>query len=208
MAALLTVTDLAKSYGDVPILTSVTFELHSAQALALTGPNGSGKTTLLKCVAGADLPDSGEVRLNGEPFTESDPKARAAIACALDDADFFPELSVAEHLELFARAHGMPEPKAVVDDVVAELDLTDQRDQLPVTLSSGQRRRLTLGACLVRPRRLLILDEPEQRLDSAGRDWLARRLTDEKANGTAILLATHSEELTDAVADYEIDLGE
>lgn len=206
--ALLTVTDLSKSYNEVPILHLVTFELHSGQALALTGPNGSGKTTLLKCVAGADLPDSGEVLLDGRPFVESDPKARAAVACALDDADFFPELSVVEHLELFARAHGMPDPRAVVSSVLAELDLTDQRDQLPVTLSSGQRRRLTLGACLVRPRRLLILDEPEQRLDAAGRDWLAQRLVDEKANGSAILLATHSEELTDAVADYEIDLGE
>ncbi|MEK8105839.1 ATP-binding cassette domain-containing protein [Micromonospora sp. M12] len=60
--------------------------------------------------------------------------------------------------------------------MLAELGLEPARDQLPVTLSSGQRRRLALASCFVRPRRVLILDEPEQRLDVRGRQWLAERL--------------------------------
>jgi ABC-2 type transport system ATP-binding protein len=204
---LLQVHGLTRHFNDVVVLADVSFDLHSGRAAALTGPNGSGKTTLLRCVAGADVPDEGDVLLDGNPLVESDPQVRSAMACALDDADFFPELSVVEHLELLARAHGVAEPGEIVGDVLSELDLVEQRDQLPVTLSSGQRRRFTLGACLVRPRRLLVLDEPEQRLDLAGRRWLAGRLQDEKAEGCAILLASHDPQLVEAVADQRIELG-
>jgi ABC-2 type transport system ATP-binding protein len=203
----LTVTGLTRHFDDVVILDDVAFELHSGQAAALVGPNGSGKTTLLRCVVGADIPDEGDVLLDGKRLVESDPQVRAAMACALDDADFFPDLSVVEHLELLARAHGVADPGALVEAALSELDLTGQRDQLPVTLSSGQRRRLTLGACLVRPRKLLVLDEPEQRLDAEGREWLAAKLSAEKTDGCAILLATHDPHLADAVADFRIELG-
>jgi ABC-2 type transport system ATP-binding protein len=204
---LLKVRDITREFNDVVILDAVSFELRKGQAAVLIGPNGSGKTTLLRCVVGADIPDDGEVLFNGSPLVESDPAVRAALAVALDDADFFPELSVVEHLELLARAHGVAAPGPIVEQVLSELDLDDQRDQLPVTLSSGQRRRFTLGACLVRPRKLLVLDEPEQRLDVSGRAWLAERLQDEKAHGCAILMATHDPDLADAVADVRIDLG-
>lgn len=76
----------------------------------------------------------------------------------------------------------------------------------PGTLSQGQRRRLALALALVRPHRVLVLDEPEQRLDTDGRTWLAGRLTVEKADGVAILLVSHDQGLVDAVADRVIEL--
>ena len=76
------------------------------------GPNGAGKTTLLRCAIGADHPDEGEVRLGGDPLRATDPAVRAAIAAVLDDVEFIPDHSVAEHLDLIARAHGDPEPTA------------------------------------------------------------------------------------------------
>ncbi|GAA1828747.1 hypothetical protein GCM10009682_54680 [Luedemannella flava] len=110
-----------------------------------------------------------------------------------------------EHLELLAFAHGGT--GSPVGDVLTELGLDGARDQLPVTLSSGQRRRLALASCFVRPRRVLILDEPEQRLDVRGRAWLAERLRDERDAGTTVLLASHDTELVDAVADMRIEIG-
>jgi len=136
---------------------------------------------------------------------ETDPVVRSAVAAALDDIDFFPDLSVVEHLELLAFAHGAD--AALVPEVVAELGLDPARDQLPATLSTGQRRRLALASCFVRPRRLLVLDEPEQRLDDRGRAWLKDRLLREKANGTAVLIASHDSELIGAVANSRIELG-
>jgi ABC-2 type transport system ATP-binding protein len=169
------------------------------------GPNGAGKTTLLRCVVGADRADAGEVRLDGRRFDETEPWVRAAVATALDDIDFFPDLSVAEHLELLAYAHGgIADP---VDEVLVELGIDDARDQLPATLSSGQRRRLALASCFVRPRRLMVLDEPEQRLDTRGRAWLADRLVREKAAGTTVVLASHDPDLVEAVADLRVEIG-
>jgi ABC-type multidrug transport system ATPase subunit len=130
---------------------------------------------------------------------------RAIVAAALDDIDFFPDLSVVEHLELLSFAHGgSAEP---VEEVLTELGLARARDQLPATLSSGQRRRLALASCFVRPRRLLVLDEPEQRLDVGGRAWLADRLRRERAAGTAVLMASHDADLIEAVADARIEIG-
>jgi heme ABC exporter ATP-binding subunit CcmA len=200
----LEVDQLTRRFGAHVVLAGVSFELAAGDGLALVGPNGSGKTTLLRCVVGADRPDEGRVLLDGERVDETDPSVRAALACVLDDVDFFPDLSVVEHLDLLARAHGAD---GGVDEVLDELDLTGAADQLPATLSSGQRRRLALASCLVRPRRLLVLDEPEQRLDSAGRQWLAERLRAERAAGVAVLLASHDPDLVEAVADAVLEFG-
>jgi ABC-2 type transport system ATP-binding protein len=202
----LEIRGLSRWFGDHRVLTDVDFALTGGTATAVVGPNGSGKTTLLRCVAGLDRPDEGEVRLDGRPVDETDPRVRAAVAGVLDDVDFFPDLSVVEHLELLAYAHGARDDAEVVD-VLEALGLDAARDQLPATLSSGQRRRLALASCFVRPRRLLLLDEPEQRLDTAGRAWLAGRLRAEKAAGHAVLLASHDPHLVAAVADDTLTLG-
>jgi ABC-2 type transport system ATP-binding protein len=183
----------------------VSFSVPAAHIAVAVGPNGAGKTTLLRCVIGADRPDAGEVLLEGRPMNETDPGVRAVVAAALDDIDFFPDLSVVEHLELLAFAHGAA--PASVPEVIAELGLGQAQNQLPATLSTGQRRRLALASCFVRPRRLLVMDEPEQRLDAPGRAWLQDRLLREKADGTAVLIASHDPELIAAVADSRIELG-
>ena len=90
------------------------------------------------------------------------------------------------------------------DEVLEEFGLTEHGTSLPVALSSGQRRRLLLAAGFVRPRALLVLDEPEQRLDLRMRLRLAERLLAEKASGGAVLLATHDPALLRAVADRAV----
>ncbi|MER7167999.1 ABC transporter ATP-binding protein [Micromonospora sp. NPDC000207] len=201
----LAVQGLSRSFGSLVVLDEVSFTVGVGRIAVVTGPNGSGKTTLLRCVVGADRPDAGEVLVDGRRAYETDAWVRAYVAAALDDIDFFPDLSVVEHLELLAHAHGgSADP---VPEVLTELGLDRARDQLPATLSSGQRRRLALASCFVRPRRLLVLDEPEQRLDVRGRAWLADRLRAERDAGTAVLIASHDADLVDAVTDDRIELG-
>jgi ABC-type multidrug transport system ATPase subunit len=204
---LLVVSGLCKSYAGVPVLQDVGFTLNPGEAIALVGPNGAGKTTLLRCVAGIEEPDEGVVELDGRRLAETDPEVRAAMACLLDDFDYFPDLSVGEHLRLYAWAHGVPDPEGTVEEVLGELGLLPLADRLPVTLSSGQRHRFGLASCLVRPRRILLLDEPEQRLDAEGRAWLASRLAAELAAGVAVLFSSHDRELVDAVACRVIEVG-
>jgi ABC-type multidrug transport system ATPase subunit len=204
---LLTVRDLVRGFGGTPVLDRLSFALDAGEAGAVVGPNGSGKSTLLRCVVGADMPDSGAVSLAGLPVDETSPAVRAMIAVAMDDVDFFPDLSVIEHLDLYAWSHGADTPEDLVDTVLSDLGLTEVSDQLPVTLSTGQRQRLALASCFVRPHRLLVMDEPEQRLDTAGRAWLVDKITEEKRAGVAVLFASHDPELIDAVADRTIVVG-
>jgi ABC-2 type transport system ATP-binding protein len=205
---LLRVRDLHRSFGDLHVLNGLDLEVRSGEALALVGPNGAGKSTALRCIAGADQATSGTVELDGQTLDERSAATRRDLAVVMDDLDFFPDLSVVEHLNLLARAHRVTDAEAVVDAVLADVGLVHQSAQLPGTLSSGQRRRLALASAFVRPRRLLILDEPEQRLDAAGLTWLAARLEAEKADGLGILLVSHDADLVESVADWILDLGE
>ncbi len=86
--------------------------------------------------------------------------------------------------------------------------LADHAAALPGSLSSGQLEALQVATVLVRPRRLLVLDEPEQRLDPAARRWLGGLLRGEKDAGAALLMATHHTELAAAVADHVIVLSD
>lgn len=203
----LRVKDLKKSFGPVTIISAFSLDVRAGEAIALTGRNGSGKSTLLRCIIGADRPDEGSVELNGIKMSETNPQIRRELATVIDDLDFFPDLSVVEHLDLLARAHGVGDPETVVDEILDEVQLVPQSGQLPGTLSSGQRRRLALATAFIRPRSLLILDEPEARLDVEGVAWLAGRLKAERLRGLAIVMASHEPTLVEAVATRTVRLG-
>lgn len=203
----LKVTKLSKAYGSHSIVSDFNLEVWPGDAIALTGRNGAGKSTILRCIIGADKADSGTIEICGNRLRESDPAVRRDLATVIDDLDFFPDLSVVEHLDLLARAHGLPDAEGAVDDVLHEVQLVAQSGQLPGTLSSGQRRRLALATAFVRPRKLLILDEPEQRLDVEGVEWLAQRLKAEREAGLAIVMASHEPRLVEIVATRTIRVG-
>ena len=206
-STVLKVSGLRRAFGPVTIIDRFSLEVRSGEAIALTGRNGAGKSTLLRCLVGADRPDEGTVEVMGNPMSETSPQIRRDVATVIDDLDFFPDLSVVEHLDLLARAHGLDDPDAVVDEVLEEVQLVPQSGQLPGTLSSGQRRRLALATAFVRPRKLLILDEPEQRLDTEGVRWLAEKLKAERQQGLAIVFASHEPSLVETVATRVVEIG-
>jgi len=204
----LKVTGLKRAFGSHTIFDKFSLEVRAGEAIALTGRNGAGKSTLLRCLVGADRPDDGTIEVLGTKMVESSPEIRRNVATVIDDLDFFPDLSVVEHLDLLARAHGIADAEAAVDEVLHEVQLVPQSGQLPGTLSSGQRRRLALATAFIRPRKLLVLDEPEQRLDVEGVEWLAARLVAERSRGLAIVMASHEPTLVQSVATRIVRVGE
>ncbi len=200
------VRGLSKSFSGKAVLARVDLDVRAGETVALFGPNGVGKTTLLRCVVGAEVPDSGEVLLDGRPLDETDINVRKRVCAILDDLSFFSDVTIWEHLDLLARAHGNDREPELVDKALTALGLAEVADQVPDTLSSGQRRRLGLACTLVRPFDVLVLDEPEQRLDTAGRMWLSGHLSRLARNGCSILMATHSAELVAASSARRIHL--
>lgn len=189
----LRVTDLTVGYGKKQVCGDVSFGL-GAGALAFVGPNGAGKSTVMRTVVG-ELPAlSGTVLLNKAPVDDRTPEFRRMAAMVFDDDAFFPELTVGEHLTMVAAGHGVTDAVAAVDAELDFFQLTEHDDSLVSSLSSGQRRRLLLAAAFVRPRSLLVLDEPEQRLDTHMRRALAGRVAACAKGGETVLLVTHDPE--------------
>ena len=206
---LLTLTGVSRRYGERAALSPVDLAVAPGQCVAVMGANGSGKSTLLRIAAGRDTPTTGQVVYAGRGLTQDDLVVRTEIAVVGDMVSAYPDLTVREHLQLVAVAHGAAHGRDdLVDRALRECRLNDHASALPGSLSSGQRQALHLAAMLVRPRRVMVLDEPEQRLDPAARRWLADLLLGQKQAGAALLMATHHTELAAAVADHVIVLGD
>ncbi|MBF6048157.1 ATP-binding cassette domain-containing protein [Streptomyces sp. NRRL B-1677] len=205
-APLLRLRGVSRTYGERKALHPLDLDLEPGTCTALFGHNGSGKSTLLRIACGRDEPTRGTVQFAGRKISEDDPEVRARVAVVGDTVATYPDLTVREHLELVTVAHAVEDADAWIDEVLADRRLSGHAQALPGSLSSGQLQSLLLAAALVRPRDLLVLDEPEQRLDPDARVRLAELLKGEKRDGVAVLLATHQAELAEAVADRMIAL--
>jgi ABC-2 type transport system ATP-binding protein len=205
----LTLAGVSRSYGERRALLPLDLEVAAGRCVAVMGVNGSGKSTLLRIAAGRDTPTTGQARYAGRVLTQDDLVVRTEIAVVGGMASPYPDLTVREHLLLVAVAHGAGRAAdELADGALEECRLVGHADALPGSLSSGQGQALMLAAALVRPRRLIVLDEPEQHLDPAARRWLASLLLAEKEAGVAVLVATHHAELAAAVADHLVVLSD
>ncbi|WP_241562175.1 ABC transporter ATP-binding protein [Streptomyces hoynatensis] len=206
---MLRLSSLSHHYGTHRVLDGVSLDVAAGECVAILGGNGAGKSTLLRLAAGRERPAGGEARLHGAAADENDPRFRAAVATVLDFGACYPDLTVREHLMLVALAHGLgAAADGTVDAALAEHRLSARAHGLPAGLSSGQTQLLALAAAWVRPRELLILDEPEQRLDAGARADLARRLRSAAEAGTAVLMATHDPALAAGAADRAVTLDD
>ncbi|PRZ07717.1 ABC transporter family protein [Isoptericola sp. CG 20/1183] len=189
-----------RTHGSVQVLAPTSLTLHAGGAAAVVGPNGSGKSTLLRLVAGADEPTSGSVRTLGLPAARARLRRREDVTLLLDGLPTYRDLTVAEHLQLVSSAWAGRHDLAGVAETLAAAELDRVRDQFPAELSSGERQLFALATTLYRPARLVLLDEPEQRLDSRWRT-VARRLVGRALDaGRTVLVATHDSGLRDDVA--------
>ncbi|KQT07412.1 ABC transporter [Methylobacterium sp. Leaf399] len=193
------------SYRGRRVVEGVDCVLDAGETLALLGPNGAGKSSLMRLVAGRLPPESGTVRIAGaDPYRER--AIRGGIGWVPQDIALYPRLSVAENLDVFAQLSGLTrrERPALVR---AALDLADIADvaRRPVgLLSGGYQRRVNIAASLMARPRLVLLDEPTQGVDLAARAAIHAVLARLRAEGAAILIASHDfaevERLADRIA--------
>jgi ABC-2 type transport system ATP-binding protein len=180
------------AYGRLTVLEDVDLTVAAGEIVAVTGVNGAGKSTLLSCLAGLHQPSAGTVAVLGSR-PRDDAAFWRAVALAADQPTWYPGLTVGEHLELVRRTHEPVRGWCLpVAEIIEVFGLSARAGAVPLDLSSGQRQRLLLGAALARPSRLLLLDEPEQSLDTGFRRELAGVLRrGYAARGGAVVMATH-----------------
>lgn len=193
--------ELVVGYSGTPVCGSITARLDRGRILGVVGFNGAGKSTAARTIAGRQPRIGGTLRVHGLPVDEDSIMFRRQVAAVFDEDVFFPSLTAREHLLLVARGHGVDQPESAVDEELEYFALRPRADVVPGALSSGQRRRLTLAAGLIRPSSLLILDEPEQRLDPVMRGLIAQRLRSYADDGGSVLLVTHDPAVLTSTAD-------
>lgn len=194
--------------GTNVVLRGIDLTVTRGEVLAVTGVNGVGKSTLLRCLAGLLRPTAGELTVMGAA-PRDDAAFWRAVGLLADEPAWYPGLTVREHLELVRLTH---EPVRVpwlsAEELLEAFGLTEQADAVPLILSSGQRQRLALAAVLARPSSLLLLDEPEQSLDTEIRQRLAALLTGYVAAGGTVVLATHDLALVKAADARQLVLSD
>jgi len=199
---------VGKRIDEAVLLLPTDVELGTAECVVLRGPNGSGKTTLLRILAGTLAPSEGEATLDGSPVDERHDFTRTAIAGLVGAPATYRDLTLVDHLVLIDSTWGHVRERADerADEILELLEIDHLAERFPHELSSGQQQLFHLSMVLVRPSSILILDEPEQRLDPEKRDLLTRILLDRKAAGSGLLIACHDPAMTDALADTVVDL--
>jgi ABC-2 type transport system ATP-binding protein len=205
-------TGLRREYGRLVALAGLDLTVGAGECVALIGANGSGKSTAVRAIGGLLEPTGGAVRVCGhdpheEPGAEA---ARAALALVPDAPLLYDDLTVREHLELVTLSHGVYDDDVDdrIDALLGRLGLGERADFIPRELSRGMRQKTQLACALVRPARLLVLDEPVVGLDPPSQLLLAALLREAKAAGGAVLLTTHQMAFADGLADRAVMLEE
>jgi ABC-type Fe3+/spermidine/putrescine transport system ATPase subunit len=166
--AMIHVKDLVKKFGEVIAVDNISFEVKEGDSLAIVGPSGSGKTTLLRLIAGLDLPDAGEIFINGTLMSQSGgavPPHQRGIGFMFQTGALWPHMTVAQNI-LFG-LHKLSGSAAAerLTELLEQTDLQGLEKRYPAELSGGQIRRVSLARTLAPKPKILLLDEPLTNVD-------------------------------------------
>jgi ABC-2 type transport system ATP-binding protein len=181
---------ITKSFGEVVALDGVDLDIAAGQVHGVVGPNGAGKTTLLGLLLGLSVADRGSLEVLGKPVGRSF-AAPDGVAGFVDGPGLYPSLTARGNLAALARLRGPGAPSAGIDDVLAQVGLTDVAGDKVRGFSLGMRQRLGLAAALLTRPRLLVLDEPANGLDPVGKRHVHGVLKRLAADGVTVVLSSH-----------------
>ncbi len=181
---------ISKYFGDVIALDGTDLDVAHGQIHGLVGPNGAGKTTLLGLLLGLAVADRGTLEILGTPVGRA-LAAPDGVAGFVDGPGLYPSLAARQNLAALAALRGLDTQTAGIDDVLDQVGLADVADDRVRGFSLGMRQRLGLAAALLTKPRVLVLDEPSNGLDPAGKKHVYGVLTRLAKDGTTVVLSSH-----------------
>jgi ABC-2 type transport system ATP-binding protein len=185
---------LTKQYGEFTAVESLDLTIRAGEVFGLLGPNGAGKTTTVLMLLGLTEPTRGVVRVVGLDPTREPLGVKRKVGYLPDNVGFYGGMTGRENLRYTAKLNGFArtQAEARIDELLAEVRLTDAADRKAETYSRGMRQRLGIADALVKNPTVLILDEPTIAIDPAGVEELLallRRLVTER--NLTVLLSSH-----------------
>ncbi len=199
MGVAVSIKQLEKRFGALTALAGVSLDIAEGEFFGLLGPNGAGKTTLISCLAGLARPDTGRLAVLGRDVVGEYREARRLLGVVPQELVFDPFFTVRETLRIQSGYFGLRDNDAWIDEILANLDLTDKADTNMRRLSGGMKRRVLVAQALVHKPPVIVLDEPTAGVDVELRQGLwqfVRRLNGE---GHTIILTTHYLEEAEAL---------
>jgi ABC-2 type transport system ATP-binding protein len=191
MSFVIETSRLLKSFGQVRAVDSVSLRVRQAEIYGFVGLNGAGKTTTIRALLGMVRPDSGSVKVMGQPVGPNGRGPWHCIGYMVETPAAYPELTVTENLEISRRLHGIPD-RSATSRVIERLGIAPYAGRKAGTLSTGNLQRLGLARALLHEPELLILDEPASGLDPAGvveiRELLASLA---RERGVTVFMSSH-----------------
>jgi ABC-2 type transport system ATP-binding protein len=181
---------ITKVFGDVIALDHVDVSVAQGQIHGLVGPNGAGKTTLLGLLLGLAVADEGSLEIHGEPVGRG-LAAPDGVSGFVDGPGLYPSLTAKQNLTTLVALRPDDASAADVDEALDQVGLTDVADDKVRGFSLGMRQRLGLAAALLTGPRLLVLDEPSNGLDPAGKKHVHGVLRRLAAEGATVILSSH-----------------
>jgi polar amino acid transport system ATP-binding protein len=203
----LEVKNLRKSFEDNVVLHDLSLTVPDHTATALIGASGSGKSTLLRCINLLDTIDDGSIYLDGKEISDPEvnvDEVRRSLGMVFQSFNLFPHMTVLENITLSPiRVHKVSKAQARDEamTLLRRFDLADKADQYPDRLSGGQQQRVAIIRSIAVKPRLLLLDEITSALDPVLVNEVLSIVRDLKADGMAMVLATHEMGFATQVAD-------
>jgi ABC-type polar amino acid transport system ATPase subunit len=213
-AAMIEITELHKRFGKLPVLRGVSLSVAAGEVVVIIGASGSGKTTLLRCINHLEVPDAGEVRVDGIRLTDRAVDIRAVrVECGMVFQQFnlYPHLTVLDNVTLGPRVvRKVPRRKAeaMAAELLTKVGLHDKIGNYPGQLSGGQQQRAAIARALAMQPKVMLFDEVTSALDPELVGEVLNVMRELAREGMTMVVVTHEMEFAREVGDRVLMMDE
>ncbi|MCX8010413.1 MAG: ABC transporter ATP-binding protein [Ignavibacteria bacterium] len=198
--------NIKKTFGRRLVFDKLNVNVNSPNSLIITGKNGSGKSTLVKIISGLLTPNSGELLLHINEKKIDRENYYQFMGLVSPYLVLYDEFSAEENLILIQKIRGIKIDKSLINNLLKEIGLYDRKDDLLRTFSSGMKQRMKYASAILHNPKVLCLDEPTANLDSEGKEFVEKVISDYRKNGIVIIATNEKEDLK--FGDLVINLDE
>jgi octopine/nopaline transport system ATP-binding protein len=223
LSAAIRVDGLTKSFGSVPVLRGISFNLARGQVLSIIGTSGSGKSTLLRCLNYLERPTSGDIWIAGHPLSfapdnkgvRRGPSAaliarlRADVGMVFQQFNLWPHMTVAQNVMealIQVRKLAVKDARARAELYLAKVNMLDAAERYPTRLSGGQQQRVAIARALAMEPQIMLFDEATSSLDPELTSEVLEVMRTLARDGTTMVVVTHEMGFAREVSDRVIFL--